>query len=112
MVSNFGHQCDNTPLTIERVWRFLHEQGQLLRTQGLLALQLIRVGTWRTLVSMYKKKSRSPEVFDTLFDYMGRGRVIDFAQHFPTLPTQNGTDKPNAAFREQLLNLIFCIQHN
>ena len=112
VVGTFGHQCDNTPLTIERVWRFLHEQGQLLRTQGLLALQLILVGTWRTLVSMYKKKSHSPEVFDTLFDNMGRGTVIDFAQHFPTLPTQKGTDRHNATFREQWLHRIFGDQHN
>ena len=55
VVGTFGHQCDSTPPTIERVWRFLHEQGQLIRMQGLLALQLIRVGTLRTLVSMYKK---------------------------------------------------------
>ncbi len=107
LVSNFGHPCDHTPLTIERVWGFLHVQWQLLRTYQLLALQLIRPGTWRVLVSTFKKKSRSPEVFDTLFDNMGRGTFIDFAQHFPTLPTQKGTDRPNETIREQWLERIF-----
>ncbi len=107
VVSNFGHQCDHTPLTIERVWGFLHAQGQLLRTQQLLALPLIRIGTWRVLVSTFSKKSRSPEVFEELIEHMGTGTVIDFAQHFPTLPTQKGTDRPNETIREQWLQRIF-----
>ncbi len=111
LVSNFGHQCDHTPITIERVWGFLHSHGQLLRTQQLLALQLIRIDTWRVLVSTFKTKSRSPEVFEELIEHMGRGTVIDFAQHFPTLPTQKGTDRPNETIREQWLQRIFGPHH-
>ena len=66
LVGNFGSPCDSTPYAVERVWGFLHDRGQLLRTRELLALQLIRPGTWRTLVSGYKKKSRDPAVFETL----------------------------------------------
>ncbi len=107
MVGNFGLTCDSTPSTVASVWGFLQERGTLLRTHELTALQLIRPGPWRVLVSIYKKKSHSPEIFDTLLDHMGRGTVIDFAQHCPTLPTQKGTDRPNATLREQWLQRIF-----
>ena len=45
LVSNFGSPGDRTPSAVERLWGFLHDQGQLLRTKELLDLQLIRRGT-------------------------------------------------------------------
>ena len=61
---------------------------------------------------MYKKKSRDPEDFETLLDHISNGTVIDFAQHFPTLPNQKGTDRPNPALREPWLSRSFGDHHN
>ena len=38
LVSNFGSPGDRTPSAVERLWGFLHDQGQLLRTKGTFRL--------------------------------------------------------------------------
>ena len=76
------------------MWCFLYSHGEQLRTRRLTALSLIRMGTWRLLVSACSKKSYSPTNFAMIIENMENGTVIDFAHHFLTFPHQKGTDRP------------------
>ncbi len=112
LVSEFGSPCDTSVYQVERLWGFLHDRGPLLRTKELLALRLIQAGAWRLIVSWYKKKSLDPAAFEALMDNMRKGTIIDFAQHFPTIPLHKGTDKSHTALREPWLNRIFGDRHH